>query len=86
MKTKDITLETFKEIAKGCGTALDFMEKARKIKNVPPEVSVEFYMKYGKDGNLSMLESCKAFLLEVNKGGAFTTKWAKSKTDINLNS
>jgi hypothetical protein len=62
---KEITLDTFKDIAKQSKNVEEFIDKVQKVKNVPPEVSEEFKEKYGK--NKTIHEAALRFLKEHNK-------------------
>jgi hypothetical protein len=70
--TKEITLDTFKEIAKKAKDPKDFIEQTRKITNVPPEVAKEFFDKYADGGKLSQEQSAKKFMEEVNQSSPQT--------------
>lgn len=54
--------DTFGKIADKAKNPIDFMTKARKVKNVSPELSAFFMNKYGKKGN--PVDAALAYLME----------------------
>ncbi len=54
-------LVQFRIIAVNSKDVYDFIEGARKVKNVPSEVSTHFKLRYGND----MHEACKLFIDET---------------------
>lgn len=74
---KDITLDTFKDIAKQSKNVEEFIDKVQKVKNVPPEVSEQFREKYGK--NKTIQEAALRFLKEHGGKKGFDSNEYKSK-------
>ena len=66
-KSTTPTLDTFRDLASGSKDAKDFVKQIREIKNVPSEVSQEFFDKYG--GKSSSPEKAAEQMFNEVKGG-----------------
>ena len=56
-----ITFDTFIEIVEECTSPEEFYKRAQVIKDIPPEVSTQFFNEYGDGGKLSPIEACNRF-------------------------
>jgi hypothetical protein len=67
MNIKEINrqIEPFRNLALTAKDAQHFINSARKIKGVHPEVSKHFRTKYGA-GNVGQIEAVKKFIKEAN--------------------
>ena len=60
------TIKTFEDLAKKTKSPEDFINKIREIKNVPPQVSEEFFNKYNPSGNLTPQQAASKMWYNAN--------------------